>query len=213
MDRYVPPGIQNWDEYKRANFGKVALQFEHQYDRHPLFSDEALARLLENVERQDYYVNTMDVSGHNTQSRREGEIGNLSGIEILDAVRRGHIWILLLRPDRVEPLYNEVLKEIYEDIARNQPGFKSFLEKMTILISSPLVQVYYHCDIPGQTLWQVRGTKRVFVYPNRPPFLNQVALEKIVLGEAHEISLASIRRSTRMRLFMICDPAKCFIGL
>jgi hypothetical protein len=51
------------------------------------------------------------------------------------------------------------------------------------------VQVYYHADVPGQTLWQVRGTKRVYVYPNTPPFLPQDRIEKIVLGEAHEISL------------------------
>jgi len=59
---------------------------------------------------------------------------------------------------------------------------------MSILISSPKVQVYYHADVPGQTLWQVRGRKRVYVYPNTPPFLPQAGLEKI-LGEAHEISL------------------------
>jgi len=60
---------------------------------------------------------------------------------------------------------------------------------MSILISSPNVQVYYHADVPGQTLWQVRGTKRVYVYPNTAPFLPQANIEKIVLGEAHEISL------------------------
>ncbi|MGI9406697.1 MAG: hypothetical protein ACR2O4_10035 [Hyphomicrobiaceae bacterium] len=69
------------------------------------------------------------------------------------------------------------------------PGLRTFKHKMSLLISSPNVQVYYHADVPGQTLWQVRGTKRVYVYPNKAPFLPQAALEKIVLGEAHEISL------------------------
>ena len=69
------------------------------------------------------------------------------------------------------------------------PGFRSFKQKMSILISSPKVQVYYHCDVPGQTLWQVRGRKRVYVYPNQPPFLPPENLERIVMGEAHEISL------------------------
>jgi hypothetical protein len=68
-------------------------------------------------------------------------------------------------------------------------GFKSFNHTMSILISSPKVQAYYHADVPGQTLWQVRETKRVYVYPNTPPFLPQAALAKLVLGEAHEISL------------------------
>jgi hypothetical protein len=72
---------------------------------------------------------------------------------------------------------------------REVPGFRTNFRKLTILISSPEVMVYYHCDIPGQTLWQVRGHKRVYVYPTRPPFLEQAALERIALGEAHEISL------------------------
>jgi hypothetical protein len=62
---------------------------------------------------------------------------------------------------------------------------------MSILVSSPKVQVYYHADAPGQTLWQVRGVKKVYVYPGTAPFLPQDRIEKIILGEAHEISLDS----------------------
>src|SRR3954452_2241397 len=46
-----------------------------------------------------------------------------------------------------------------------------------ILISSPAAQVYYHFDHNGQALWQVHGSKRVYVYPNRPPFLTREMLE------------------------------------
>ena len=66
-------------------------------------------------------------------------------------------------------------------MAETVPGFSPFRTKMTVLISSPDIQVYYHCDVPGQTLWQVRGNKTVSVYPNRAPFLEQAALERIVL--------------------------------
>ena len=82
-----------------------------------------------------------------------------------------------------------MLREIYAELEARVPGFKSYKHKMSILISSPKVQVYYHADVPGQTLWQVRGTKRVYVYPNTAPFLPQPGIEKIVLGEAHEVSL------------------------
>jgi hypothetical protein len=46
-----------------------------------------------------------------------------------------------------------------------------------ILISLPTAQVYYHFDHNGQALWQVHGSKRVYVYPNRPPFLTRDMLE------------------------------------
>jgi hypothetical protein len=154
---------------------------------HPLFSESALARLLDNVGRHDYKVNTMDIGSHNVRSRREGEIRGLSGQEVLEAVRTGRIWILLLRPDKRDSAYRALLHDIYAEMRRMVPNFKVDLAIMgAILISSPNVQVLYHCDIPGQTLWQVRGQKRVYVYPNKPPFLKQDSLEKIALRETQE---------------------------
>ena len=114
----------------------------------------------------------------------------MSGAEALEAVRKGHIWILLQQPHEIDGGYGDLLRGIYAELEERVPGFKSYKHKMSILISSPKVQVYYHADVPGQTLWQVRGTKRVYVYPNTAPFLPQDRIEKIVLGEAHEVSLA-----------------------
>ncbi len=182
------PLIQ-WNPVSRERFGAVPLQLNHRLHEHPLFSEQALARLLDKVARDDYYVNTMDVTSHNLRSRREGEIRSLSGEQVLEAVRVGQIWILLLRPHKAEPGYLDLLREIYAEFQQRLPNFNTKFEMMSILISSPRIQVYYHCDIPGQSLWQVRGHKYVHVYPNRPPFLDQAALERIALGEAHEISL------------------------
>jgi hypothetical protein len=181
--------IVNWEPAKVAQFGAVPLQFDHSLNSHALFSESALARLIEKAGREDYYVNTMDITAQNLRSRREGEIRNLSGEEVLQAVAAGRIWILLLKPHKAEPAYADLLRDIYTEMEGAVPGLSTDFRKMTVLISSPNVQVYYHCDIPGQTLWQVRGQKRVYVYPNKEPFLNQAALEKIALGEAHEISL------------------------
>ena len=183
------PLVAGWTAQKVADFGSVPLQFEHELQRHSLFSDEALARLIENAKREDYLVNTMDVTTHDLSSRQEGEIRDLSGEAVLQAVKNGHIWILLLRPQRSNALYLDLLHRIYAEFSSRVPGFKPYLLNMAILISSPRVQVYYHCDIPGQMLWQLRGTKRVYVYPNKMPFLDQASLERIALGEATEFGL------------------------
>lgn len=179
----------DWSSAQVERFGESYLCLKHQLHQHPLFSESHLAQMLERMDRDDYYVNTMDVTSHNLRSRREGEIKGLSGSEIMEAVRTGRIWILVLRPHRLDPAYTDLLHEIYRQIGARIPGFRTTHEKMNLLISSPGIQVYYHSDIPGQTLWQIRGNKRVFVYPNKPPYLDQAALERIVLGEAHEISL------------------------
>jgi hypothetical protein len=39
--------------------------------------------------------------------------------------------------------------------------------------------VHYHCDLPGQALWQIAGRKRVYVYPAEPPYLRPQDLETI----------------------------------
>jgi hypothetical protein len=181
--------LSGWTPERLSGFGARPLRLPHGYHDHPLFSDAALARLLGNLAREDYYVNTMDITTHDPRTRREGVITGLSGEQVLEAVRGGRIWILLLQPHALDRRYQDLLDDIYGEIGRRLPGFSASFRKMSILISSPKIQVYYHCDVPGQTLWQVRGTKRVMVYPNRPPFLPQPALERIVTGRAHEISL------------------------
>jgi len=170
-------------------FGKHSVNLGHRLHQSELFSDTSLARLIELTPRHSCHVNTMDVTTHDPRTRREGVIEGLSGAEALEAVRKGHIWILLQQPHEVEGGYGHMLRDVYAEIEARVPGFASYKHKMSILISSPKVQVYYHADVPGQTLCQVRGTKRVYVYPNTQPFLPQANIERIVLGEAHEISL------------------------
>ena len=179
----------SWRPEAIANFGAMPLQLDHTLHGSPLFSDAALARLIERSSRENYYVNTMDVTAHDVKSRREGVFVDISGRDVLEAVRKGQIWILIQNPNQVDPAFGELLEQIYREMSDTVPGFQPFRKKMTVLISSPNIQVYYHCDIPGQSLWQVRGNKTVYVYPNRAPYLEQPALERIVLGEAHEISL------------------------
>jgi hypothetical protein len=170
-------------------FGRQIVNLGHRFDTSPLFSDDALAHLLENAPLGSYHVNTMDPTTHDPRTRREGDIVGLSGHEVLEAVRRGRIWILFQNPGATDPAYNALLADIYAGFEARVPGLKTFRQKMSILVSSPKVQVYYHADAPGQTLWQVRGVKKVYVYPGSPPFLPQDRMEKIILGEAHEISL------------------------
>ena len=74
-------------------FGEHILQLKHRLAESALFTDAALARLIEKTPAAHLYVNTMDRRSHNPRSRREGAIDGLSGAEALEAVRSGNIWI------------------------------------------------------------------------------------------------------------------------
>lgn len=182
------PIITEWTKHHVDAFGKEPMRFKHRAHLSPLFSNETLAELIERTRRENYYVNTMARGAKDRSGRREGEIRNLSGRDVLDAVANGHIWIMLLFPDKVIPGYGKLLDQVYAEFLEHVP-LEVFKKKISILISSPNIPVFYHCDLAGQTLWQVRGQKTVYVYPNHEPYLPQPNLEKIVLNEEHEISL------------------------
>jgi hypothetical protein len=181
--------IANWKPAFADKFGKEILHLDHTLHRSELFTDQRLAALIENAGRGDYHVNTRCAGPDGKKRRREGEFGKLSGMEILDCVKKGDIWINLRAPQKVDPAYGEMLSDMYREFEARVPGLSTFRHLTTILISSPNVYVPYHCDVPGQMLWQIRGRKRVWVYPAKPPFLTQNAIEKLILGELHETDM------------------------
>lgn len=181
--------LMKWDGVDINEFGKSSLRIQHRAHESGLFDDDELAKLIEQSPRQNYHVETMEPRGDGTFRRREGETGDASGHQALDAVKNGSIWYLLLHPEQVDARYGDLVDKIYQEMADHVPGFRVFSKKISILVSSPNVQVGYHCDVPGQTLWQVRGSKKVYVYPAKPPFLPQTNLERIILKEANEVSL------------------------
>ena len=161
--------LTNWQSHHQKLFGEHSLQLNHALADSELFTDAALARLIELSPREKYHVNYSQKTPGNPPKRREGEIRDLSGTEVLDVVRNGNIWINLTAPADVDPRYGALLDAIYDEFEDRVPGFESYKRRLTILISSPNVSVKYHSDVPGQSLWQVRGEKKLYVYPAPRP--------------------------------------------
>jgi len=180
------PIFTNWSDQHTELFGRHPVRLGHRLHEGHLFSDEALAQLVERIPRDHYHVNAMGAANSAGRTWREGQIDGLSGRQVLEAVRNGRMWVSLQRLHEIEPAYADLLARIYDEAERRVPGLKTYKRTLGLLISSPNAQVYYHCDIPGQSLWQVRGRKRVYVYPNYAPFLQQQYMETIVLGEVDE---------------------------
>ncbi len=181
--------LTNWQAHHARLFGEHSLQLTHNLADSPLFSDDALTRLIEKSPREKYHVNYSQKTPGNPPKRREGEIRDLSGTEVLDVVKSGNIWINLTAPADVDPAYGDLLEDIYAEFEDRVPGFRSYKRRLTLLISSPNVSVKYHSDVPGQSLWQVRGEKKLYVYPNKAPFISQPALEKLILGQLRETDM------------------------
>jgi len=177
--------ISDWKPEYAETFGEKQLLLHHRLCETGLFTKEALARLIDRHPDIPYNLSTMGYDPENPEWR-EGTISGHNGKDVIDAIERGRMWLNLRGLQSVDHEYERTLNQIFEEFEGYVPGFETFRRKFGVLISSPLVQVFYHADVPGQSLWQLEGEKRVFVYPNEVPYLQPRNLEGIILGETEE---------------------------
>ena len=177
------PVFTSWPEEAGALWGHQPLRLEHRLHRAPLFSTDGLAELIERYPRDHYSLVHMGAKGEAKRFWREGEIGSLTGRQVMDAIGRGRMWLNLRDVGGVDPRYRAVLDEVFGELSERVPGFRAPHRSAGILISSPSAQVYYHTDLPGQCLWQLSGRKRVCVYPACAPFVTPEHLEDIAVHD------------------------------
>jgi hypothetical protein len=173
--------FKQWDDTHSELWAHQPIRLEHQMHTSPAFAVDELARLIENYPREHY---SLVQTGARGASRvwREGDIGNLSGRQVIEAISRGGLWLNMRDVGAVDSRYRELVDRMFEEIVAKVPGFKTPRgHQESILISSPDAQVYYHADLPGQSLVQISGRKRVWVYPNSAPFIAAEHLEDIAL--------------------------------
>ena len=175
------PIFTNWKSEHTAKWQTEPLNLRHRLHQHPLFSFEALADLIDGYPREHYALVEMGPQGSPRRLWREGDLGGMPGRQVIDAIQNGRMWLNLRNVAHVAQPYGNLLKDIFDEISVRVPGYTTFDHTSGILISSPNAQVYYHCDLPGQSLWQIHGRKRVYVYPNTAPFLTPEQLENIAL--------------------------------
>lgn len=168
------------------DFGKSTSVFNHNFAASGLFTDEKLAELIERYPREYYMLNTMTAQGDKPEWR-SGEINNVAGDKVLQALTEGRIWLALRRFDVVCPEYDELVHDAFSDMEKLQPGLKTFKHNSSMLISSPGARVLYHADIPFVCLFHVRGRKKLWLYDaDNKEHLPDRTLEGVILRETEE---------------------------
>lgn len=172
--------FSTWDETHSELWSHAPIRLAHDMHKLPAFSIDELARLIENYPREHYSLVKTGAKGAG-RVWREGDIGQLGGRQVIEAISRGGLWLNLRNVTSVDRRYRDPVDQMFAEIAAHVPGFDAPRHQAGILISSPDAQVYYHADLPGQGLIQIAGRKRVYVYPNTPPFIRPEHLEDIAL--------------------------------
>ncbi len=176
-----------WTAEQAAQLGVSAMKAPHSLQDHSLFRDDALIDLLDRIPRSNLQVFTMGLDPASTHDWRRGSTEGSSAQELWQAVQAGRLWFNVIRVDSIDTRYAELLQEIFAGLESRVPGLRIIDGRATLLISSPEAQVYYHADAQPNLLWQMRGVKRVWVYPALDPaFVSEKALGRIFTGETDE---------------------------
>jgi len=170
--------FQPWTVEDRARWNEQPLRLGHRLHEHPALQVDALARLIERYPRPDYALVHTSQQG-SQRVWREGDLNGVPGEQVIQTIQRGSMWLNLRGVHRHSPECAQMLEQAYAEISTQVNGFSARSFNMGILISSPNAKVHYHCDLPGQLLWQISGKKRVWVYPPQAPYLLPEWLEDI----------------------------------
>jgi len=178
----------NWSDSEYQNFGKIPQISQHQFHELDLFSDTALEALLDNYPRKWLQCYTMGDNPERHQDWTPVHIADCSGKEILEALKKGRMWVNVIKIDQYNGEYADLITQMYWVINGNCNHISNAKASFSaLLISSPGVQVYCHVDADANMLWHLKGRKRVWVYPARDErFAPQTYVEEIIGESRHE---------------------------
>ena len=180
------PLLQDWTPQQRRAYRREIVTFQNRLEETGLFSDEALARLLDRHPRGSLDVLTMGRDKTDRKSWAAGDYEGLSGAELIEAARRGRLWINVRHAMDEDAEYKRVFDRLLREFQAQTGGPKVLKAMGGILISSPNAQVFYHCDRTDTMLWHVRGEKTMYVWPAADPFLTEADYEALILKETLE---------------------------
>ena len=177
--------ISNWEPRHASLFGVELIKLNHRLIETGLFTREALGELIERCPARELGLESM---GYETDKpdRIYGELGGASGADAIAAIEKGRMWMNIRRVMDWASEYRKLLDDVFNEFEARMPGLKTDKRNIGVLISSPNAKVFYHADIQGQSLWQIEGVKRVYVYPRSEIFITPEIVEKILLRETDE---------------------------
>lgn len=154
-----------WTAEDARAYRHEALVASHNLHELDLSSDAALVQLLERLPRHQLQAFTMGTDPEGYKDWKPVDTTGASATDLISAVSTGRLWYNIHRVHLVDERYRDILARLYAEIAGRCPGFEPNVLGCTLIVSSPSSQTYYHADAQSNLLWQMRGVKRIWVYP------------------------------------------------
>jgi len=154
-----------WSKGDFQQFGRRFQKGRHRLADTGLFSDEALARLIDAYPRHLLQAFVMGVDPTHMEDNIPVDTKGVRGADAIEAVKRGRLWFKLLRIHEWKGPYAETIHQLYQELAQRSPGFKPLTTGAVLFFGSTGSQVYFHLDAKPNMLWHIRGRKRFWMYP------------------------------------------------
>jgi len=177
--------LNGWTDRDTARFQKDMFKVKHRLNETGLFTDEVLADLLDKHPKEQLDVCARDNHPIFEFKFRTGDVRDVDGKTLIEAVKKGSIWMNLRKAMNIHPEYSAVLTQIYGEIAE-KTGQKPYHARGGILISSPTAKVPFHFDATETILWHVRGHKRMYLYPRTEAFLPDEGYEALMFSQTED---------------------------
>ncbi|ESQ77199.1 hypothetical protein [Asticcacaulis sp. AC402] len=177
--------LLHWNDDKTRKFGKENLLFNHDLANSELFTEEALIALIDRYPRESLEVFTMGYDPTVFGEWYLGRSDNMDGRALMEGVKAGRFWLNLRRVNHADTAVKLLCDRIFAEV-KDQTGQTNLKTDLGLLISSPNAHVVYHLDIPMVMLWQIRGVKKVYLYPVDAGFFTDAQIEGIALRESDE---------------------------
>ncbi|EGF92482.1 hypothetical protein ABI_09190 [Asticcacaulis biprosthecium C19] len=175
----------HWTDDTAKTFGKSNLVFHHDLADSHLFSEDALIALLDRYPPESLEVFTMGFDPGRSDEWRFGRHKGMRGADLMAGVKAGRMWLNLRKVNHADAEVGALCDQIFAEV-REKTGQTALKSDLGLLISSPNAHVAYHLDIPLVMLWQIRGIKRVHLYPVDADFFTDAQIEGIALRESDE---------------------------
>lgn len=172
----------DWKPQDLFALEKGVIVARHALHESGLFSDEGLIQILDRHPDSALTLSTMGEDS-NTFEWRDGDRNGVSGRDLLETVKQGHLWINCREILKYQPDVARLVNGVYDELEAANPRFRAEDRSANLLISSPTAIVHYHVDMPVNMLWHLRGRKRVWVYPHFDDrFASLPVIEKVCAG-------------------------------
>ena len=174
--------LVTWSQDEFRHFGHRFQKTRHRLSDTGLFTDAALAKLIDEYPRHLLQAFVMGSDPSRMDENVPVDTTGVAGVAVIEAVKRGRLWFKLLRIQDWGGPYASVVHQLYDELAHESPNFAPLSVRAVLFFGSTGSQVYFHVDSKPNMLWHIRGRKRFWLYPALDTELvTQEALEDVYM--------------------------------